>query len=405
MATFSYHATDSMGNAQSGLIEATSPAGAAAALRDQGLTPTKVVLSAAATPGGGAGEPAADGPHVAPFLASVPLPHIAVMFRQFGTLLNAGVPMVQALTALGDQTSNGRLKEIMREASAQVAAGNPFSGVLERHPAVFSQLIVELIRAGEYGGMLQIMCSRIADYLEREIEIRRKLQRETLYPKIVLFVAGLVLLILAWVRAGMGTSGLSAVFSRMVLAVIVGGIAFGIWWLGRYLHQYPALATLWDQIKLAVPGVGKVSQKYATARFCRALGTLYAGGIMLPRAVEISARACGSRYIADRMLSGLPSLLAGNGLSGMLEASGALSPIAVQMARTGEQTGNLDDMMQKVADYLESEADAKAHQMAVTMGVVMLLIAAIVVGTIVISFYVGQIGSVMNAGDGGGGGE
>jgi type II secretory pathway component PulF len=399
MATFSYHATDTLGNAQSGLIEAPSPAGAAAALREQGLTPNKVMLA----PVGNNGDaPSGELPHVAPFLVSVPLPYLAVMFRQFGTLLRAGVPMVQGLTALMDQTTHARLKEILREAAAQVGAGNPFSGVLARHSNVFSPLVVELIRAGEHGGMLETMCGRIADYLEREVEIRRKLQRETLYPKIVLCVAGLVLLIVAWAKAGMGTSGIQAVVTRVTLAAIVGGSALGIWWLGRYLHQFPALAALWDGIKMAVPGVGKVTQKYATARFCRALGTLYAGGILLPRAVEISARACGNLYIGQRMLAGLPALLAGNGLSGMLEASGVLTPVAVQMARTGEQTGSLDEMMQKVADYLESEADAKAHQMAVITGVVLLIIAAIVVFTIVFNFYVGSINGAMQAGETGG---
>jgi type II secretory pathway component PulF len=395
VATFSYHATDSMGNAQSGLIESSSLAGAAAALREQGLTPNKVTFASGEEARGDGGNL----PHVAPFLTGVPLPHLAVMFRQFGTLLRAGVPMVQGLTALMDQSAHSRLKEILREAIAKVAGGNPFSQVLESHPTVFSPLIVALIRAGEHGGLMEIMCSRIADYLEREVEIRRKLQRETLYPKIVLCIAGLVILILAWAKAGMGATGVQAVVTRLILAVTVGGIAFGIWWLGRYLHQFPAMAALWDQVKMAVPGVGKVTQKYATARFCRALGTLYAGGILLPRAVEISARACGNEAIAQRMLSGLPSLMAGNGLAGMLAASGALSPVAVQMAHTGEQTGSLDEMMQRVADYLESEADAKAHQIAVTTGVIMLIIAAIVVFIIVFNFYVGQVGGAMQAGE------
>ncbi len=387
-----------MGNAQSGLIEASSPAGAAAALRDQGLTPNKVTFAPSSAPGDTGGD-GMNLPHAAPFLTGVPLPHLAVMFRQFGTLLRAGVPMVQGLTALMDQTAHSRLKDILRQAISQVAGGNPFSEVLAAHPNVFSPLVVELIRAGEHGGMMEIMCSRIADYLEREVEIRRKLQRETLYPKIVLCIAGLVLLILAWAKAGMGATGVQAIVTRLILAVTVGGIAFGVWWLGRYLHQFPAMAALWDQIKMAVPGIGKVTQKYATARFCRALGTLYAGGISLPRAVEISAKACGNQAISQRMLSGLPSLLAGNGLPSMLAMSGALSPIAVQMAHTGEQTGSLDEMMQRVADYLESEADAKAHQIAVTTGVILLIIAALLVLYIAVTFYTGQVGGAMQAGE------
>lgn len=424
MPTFSYQATNAEGGPEKGEVDANSPAHAAAALRAEGLTPTQILLisssqSAPSPPGLGGltlsgspkpggwgaenstgGNPA--GAHVAPFLLTIPLPHIASMFRQLGTLLRAGVPMLQGITALGEQTPHARLKEILREAAALVASGRPFSEVLARHPQVFSQLSIELIRAGETSGMLETMCGRIADYLEREVEIRRKLQRETLYPKVVLFVAGLVLLILAFVNAGMGATGGQAVLARVTLAVFVGAGAFGVWWLGRYLHQYPQLATRWDELKLAVPGVGGVARRYATARFCRSLGALYGGGILLQRAVEVSARACGSQYIEETMLRNIPMLMQGGSIAAMLEASGSLSGAAVQMARTGEQTGGLDSMMDKVADYLESEADQKAHQLAVSAGVFLLLVAAVIVGIIVIGFYMGQMGQITSAAGGGG---
>ena len=420
MPTFSYQATDTDGTPQKGEVDANSPAHAAAALRNEGLTPTQILLIGpqnAPSPPGLGGSPPQDSPktggwgagnsqggnsaHLAPFLLAIPLPHLASMFRQLGTLLHAGVPMLQGITALGEQTPHARLKEILREAAALVASGRPFSEVLARHPQVFSQLTIELIRAGETSGMLETMCARIADYLEREVEIRRKLQRETLYPKFVLFVAGLVILILAFVNAGMGATGGQAVLARVTLALFVGAGAFGVWWLGRYLHQYPQLATRWDEIKLAFPGVGGVARRYATSRFCRSLGTLYGGGILLQRAVEVSARACGSPYIEETMLQNLPMLMNGGGISTMLEASGSLSPSAVQMARTGEQTGGLDSMMEKVADYLESEADQKAHQLAVVAGVLMLLLAALVVGIIVIGFY-SNMGQAVGAAAGGG---
>ena len=413
MPTFSYQATDAEGAPQRGEVDASSPAHAAAALRAEGLTPTQITPLPPVTGGAplgnspiNAGRGAenswgarGESVHVAPFLLAVPLPHIASMFRQLSTLLRAGVPMLQGITALGEQTPHARLKEILREAAALVSSGKPFSEVLSRHPNVFMPLTIALIRAGEQGGMLETMCARIADYLEREVEIRRKLQRETLYPKIVLFVAGLVLLILAFVNAGMGASAVQAVLARVMLALFVGAGAFGVWWLGRYLHQYPALATRWDEIKLAIPGVGGVARRYATARFCRALGTLYGGGILLQRAVEVSARACGSQHIQETMLRNIPMLMNGGGIAAMLEASGSLSVVAVQMARTGEQTGSLDDMMQKVADYLEAEADAKAHQIAVVTGVVLLILAALIVLYIAISFYVGQVNGAISAGE------
>jgi type II secretory pathway component PulF len=402
--TFSYEAKDTTGREISGLIDAGTAALAAAALHEQGLFPTRIV--AARRPVGDETlEPAppqrpGGGERIAPFLFEIPLPELAQMYRQLATLLRAGVPLVQTFTALTEQTRSARLQGILREAVATISGGEPFSAVMDRHPTVFTTLQRELIRAGELSGALETMCVRIADYLERELEIRRKLKRETLYPKIVLFIAGLVLLILGFVGAGMGAAGVDAVKARLLFAATVGGVALGVWWLARSLNQYPAFGALWDNVRMAIPGVGGVTRRYATARFCRALGTLYMSGVLLTRAVEIAARACGNRAIEQAMLAGVPGLMGGGGLSEMLARSGVLSATAVQMARTGEQTGSLDQMMDKVADTLESEADMKAHQLAVAAGVLALLVAATVVGIIAISFYGGYLGAVNRGAEG-----
>jgi len=409
--TFTYEAKDGSGNAVSGLIEAMEERGAASALREQGLWPTRLALSHAS----GANavpilrEPGTSNSYrpamrdtqpervdAAPFLVAVPLPILAMMYRQMATLANAGVPLVQALGTLSQQTRNGRLKSILLEAAGYVASGNPFSGVMQRYPAVFSQFQVEMIRAGEASGAIEAMCSRIATYLEREIDIRRKLQRETLYPKIVLFVAGCVLVLLGFLK-----SGAQGALGPVKFTGEVGGAAFAIWWLVRYMNQFPAFGATFDRIKMLVPGTGWVARKYATARFCRALGSLYSAGIMLPTAVGIAARACGNRAIGEQMESAVPFLMAGNGLSGMLAKSGLLSPIAIQMAQTGEQTGGIDIMMDKVADYLEDEADLQANQMAKFAGVGAILLAACVVIYIAVSFYSGYFNSMLHEGEGG----
>ena len=263
---------------------------------------------------------------------------------------------------------------------------------MERYPSTFTTIQIELIRAGEASGLLDTMANRIADYLEKELEIRRKLKRETLYPKIVLSVAFCVILLLTFLK-----SGASGFFGMVTFAVITGGAIFGVWWLLRYLNQFPAFGEGWDHVKLLIPGSGGVTRRYATARFARALASLYGGGVLLPRAVETSARACGNRAIGEQLLRGVPALNAGEGITGLFERSRLLSPMAIQMARTGEQTGSIDTMMNKVADYLENEADAKAHQLAVFAGVAALLIAALVVLYIAISFYTGMIGGAMQS--------
>lgn len=458
MATFSYQAKDQGGNTINGVIEAPEERSAATQLREMGYWPIRInvvlgsfsttptitplgapnvppmaatVPTAAAAPAAATGmastlpgraqtvesvealfappptpqivpSPSAASPlapamgtqqriSAAPFLEGVPLPELAMMFRQLATLVHAGVPMVGSLETLGRQTQNGRLKSILHEAAVSVASGNPLSQTLARHPNVFSEMQVEMIRGAEAGGMLERMCHRIADYLEREIEIRRKVNRETLYPKVVLFVAGCVMLLLTFLKAGQ--EGAWALFRVFLFSGL--GIGGGLW-LFKYLNQYPAFGAFWDRVKMTIPGPGGVARRYATARFCRALSALYGGGILLPNAVAISARACGNRAIGETMLAQIPYLMAGNGVASALERTQMLSPIAVQMARTGEQTGSLDAMLDKVADYLESEADQKSHQQAVALGVGAIIVAGIVVLLIAVSFYMGSITSVMN---------
>jgi type IV pilus assembly protein PilC len=405
MATFTYDAKDETGASISGVIEAAEQRGAAAALREQGLWPTRLEPQRGYAPGGPVPpspvdpfrrpdsiEPPAHR-DIAPFLVSVPTSDLAQMYRQLATLLNAGVPVVQSLSTLAQQTSNGRLQGIIRECAGSVAAGNPLSTTMKGHSSVFSIFELEMVRAGEISGSMEVMCNRIATYLEREVDIRRKMKRETLYPKIVLTLAGAVLLLLGFLK-----SGAQGALGPLRFAIEVAIAGFGLWWLARYLNQYPAFGAAWDEFKMKLPGTGTVARKYATARFTRALGTLYAAGVLLPTAVRIAARACGNRAIGEHLLRGVGSLEAGHGLSGMLAESGMLSPIAIQMARTGEQTGNLDTMMEKVSDYLESEADQLSHQLAKFAGVAALLLAAVVVAYIVITFYVGQLSQTMQAG-------
>ena len=245
MPTFQYRAKDTAGRDLSGIIDAATPSSAASALREQGLFPLKIeaVSGKAAKEAQDAfhtlPDMASSGPShlnaagaqarvdIAPFLVSVPLPDLAAMYRQLATLLRAGVPMFQAMQALASQTRPGRLQKVLTEAGQAIASGNPLSATLARYPSVFTPLQTELIRAGELGGMLEGMCSRIADYLEREIDIRRKLKRETLYPKIVLSVAGLVILVIGFAGAGFGKAGTAFVVAKLTFAAIVAASVFG----------------------------------------------------------------------------------------------------------------------------------------------------------------------------------
>jgi type II secretory pathway component PulF len=384
MPHFHYQARDTSGNPVSGLIEAVNLSVAAVLLREKGLVISKI------QPAGASHGDDTPGRSLAPMAQEVPLSELALTYRQMETLLRSGVPIVQSLHALREQTRHSRLRQILEEAATTISGGQPLSATMDRHPNTFSVLQRELIRAGEATGMLELMCRRIAEYLERELERRRKLQRETLYPKIVLFFAWMVLGLLLFLQYGSGGSFLTF---GIITALFVGGSLF-LWWLVRYLLQMPAFAVLWDGIKMRLPGAGDVMRKYATARFCRALGTLYAGGVLLPRGVEIAAKVCGNQAIAGKMQESVPLLMQGRGVGEMLARSGVLSPIAVQMAKTGEETGSLDDTLGRVADYLESEADVKSHQLAIALGVAVLLVAGGIVLFIAATFYLGRINNI-----------
>ena len=415
MPTFTYQAETERGDIVSGNIEAADEAAAVAGVKAQGFWPrqvrrqlqTLVPIEQTAvessphpvTPSPSLSKPEVrsptPAPDLAPFLVSVPLPDMAVMYRQLATLLQAGVPMVQSVSTLAEQTRNQRLRGILQEMAREVGLGNPISMTMARYPSVFPQMHLEMIRAAEITGLLDQMCNRLSGYIEREVEIRRKMQRETLYPKIVLFVAGIVMLLLTFLQAGQaGAVGL------LLWGVTVAGAGFGLWWLWRYADQYPAIGATLDNIKMRIPGTGGVARRYATARFTRALGILYGSGILLTNAVAIAARSCGNRAIQETMERNAPNLMNGEGVAAFLASSGMLSPSAVQMARTGEQTGSLDIMMDKVADYLESEADVKAHQLATFTGVAALVLAALVVLFIALSFYGGQMASAVNTAGG-----
>jgi type II secretory pathway component PulF len=443
MPTFSYTARDPHGNTVSGMIEASEPRGAAESLHEQGLFPMRIeqvgrtmartlkendqLPSEEATPDGvpvaplppdepgtfapplqapgPAGPPPPTGDNgsngfapeprpkieMIPWATGVRLPELAVMYRELATLMNAGVPMGQSFAALSDQSRSVRLRAILRDCEAAIARGQPISSVMREHPTVFTPLQYEMIRAGETTGGIDLMCSRLAGYLEREIELRRRIKQQTLTQKFTLGVAALVIMVLSAV-----TGGAAMFWTAFGTEATIVGVGFGLWWGGRYLYQFPEFAAGWDTIKLAIPGIGGVGRRYATARFARSLATLYTGGVPIFRAVTIAAKTCGNGAIASQLLSQVDSLNHGGSITDLLMRARLLSPLAVQMARTGEQTGSLDVMMEKVADNLESEADVQAHQLSVTLGVSMTLIAGLITLIICIAGYGGYLHQATN---------
>jgi type IV pilus assembly protein PilC len=396
MPTYQYTAKDNTGQTRSGVLEAETNSVAVAQLRDQGLWVTQLQAR------GGVTTPASaqSGPRpslIDPLWTGVSLQDLAFFFRQFATLIDAGVPLSQGLSSLSLQAPNPKLRRIVADIALQVQNGSQLSAAMGRYPWIFSSLQLRMIEAGEAGGLLDRMMLRIADYLEREYEIRQKIKQRTLYPKIVLVAAIFIPQIKLLIFDGLMAYLHATVFA--VLPIVLWALA--IWALFRLGFQWPPFRYLYDTVKLNLPVVGGLIRKQVTGRFARGLAALYGAGLPVSRAMAWAADACGNPRVADMIQRQAPRIERGDSLTDSLAATGFFSPVALGMVATGEQAGNVDGMLHKLADFQEAEADHASHQMVIIGSTLFYLLIALFVAATVISFYGGYargITSITNEG-------
>lgn len=408
MPDFSYTAYDRAGKPVEGKVRAESSAVALGRLRAQGLEVERIRPAAP--------EPTisvpSSGPSfgewisrevVGPVASGAPLKDLAVFYRQLATLISAGMPLFQALAALEAQTRNARLRAVLADCQRQVMGGGHLSDVFERHRYVFSELQIAMLRAAEQTGALEGALERLAEYLEKELNLRRMISRLTLYPKLVLLSALFILgrsffsdgtpafskLIIGSMGRGAYSGWDYALDTALVLVVLAGIVLLGLLVSRTLLFRSPAVRTAWERVKYAVPGIGGVSLSFALTRFGRAFGAMYGAGVTLSGAVRAAAQASGSYRIASSVDSAVQRVERGEALSSALAGSGVFPPLVLDMLRTGEQTGNLDAMMLKVSDHLEGEAETRAHQYSHLFATGVYLAVAVLVGFAVVSFYAG----------------
>jgi len=271
MPTYQYIAKDSAGQTRSGMMEAETNSVAVARLREQGLWVTRLHAHGvrASASSGGVRERLID-----PIWSGVSLRDLAFFFRQFATLIDAGMPINQALSTLAPQAPNAKLRQIVAQIAAQVQNGSQLSAAMRRFPWVFSSLQVHMIEAAEAGGLLDQMMLRIADYLEREYEIRQKVKQKTLYPKLVLLAAIFIPNIVILIFGGLMPYLHSTLFT--VLPFLLGGLA--IWAACRLGFQWSPFRYAYDTVKLNLPVVGGLIRKQVTGKFARGLSALYGAG-------------------------------------------------------------------------------------------------------------------------------
>jgi type IV pilus assembly protein PilC len=334
----------------------------------------------------------------------VKLGDLVVFSRQFATMINAGLPIVRALYILSEQTENQKLNEVVVLVRKDVEAGLALSEALEKYPKVFSRLYVEMVRAGEIGGMLDEVLLRVADQLENDQELRRKVKSAMTYPMVVLVLAILaasfMLIFIVPVfarmfedlggtlplptRIAMGISDiLTSIYGVLVYAAM-GAAVFGFL---RWKNTENG-RRVWGRISLRIPAkIGDVIQKVALARFARTLGTLSAAGVPILQAIEITATSSGNWVIENALLKSRDAVREGLPIYKPLEGEPVFPPMVTRMIAVGEETGDVDGMLGKIADFYESEVDATVKALTSIIEPLMIVVVGGIVGGIIIAMY------------------
>ncbi len=337
-----------------------------------------------------------------PLFGGVPLKTLALFFRQFATMLAAGVPMYQSLETLGNQRGgNARLRRTLHEIRDSILAGERLADAFDKHPAVFSPIIRAMIRVGETSGALEAILRKIAEYLENELELRRLLSRVTFYPKTVLFFAIVIpqlipaLITLVGAQGGAPVSqalmGIALTFAKILLAIFV------VWAVFRLAMQAQGFRWGWGLFTVSLPWIGFTVRQLALARFARALSALYGAGLPLSQAIRYAADATGNEYLRSRIQPAGSKLESGQSITQTFLSTGVFPPMVMDMVATGENTGELGFMMDKVAEYYEEEGKLRSRQAGYILGVAVYIGVAIYVAIILIQFYSGYFGAIFNA--------
>lgn len=310
-----------------------------------------------------------------PFVVDALLQEQLIFFRRLTLLDRAGIPLHAALTSMLSTLRSARMKSIVEDAARTVADGRRLSESLARRPAYFTELQVELVRAGEAGGFLDLMLERITVQIEKELELRRFLSRQTVYPKILLVVALVVIpAIFTFISGG---DVLRALVDPLVGFLQLAMLCAAIFAVGRtLLSRSPSAREVYEIAKWRLPGTGPVSRAYSLARFGHALSGLYGAGVIISCALRIAGRASGSFRVSQMAELAAQAAEAGQPFPASMRAAGFLPDNMVNMLETGLETGEVDAMVSRAADYLEAEAETKAHQVAYIFSTIFYLLVA-----------------------------
>ncbi|MBP1643345.1 MAG: epsF 2 [Acidobacteria bacterium] len=327
---------------------------------------------------------------------------VAIFTRQFSVMLDAGLPLVQCLEILGEQEEDRVFREIIQAVRGDVESGASLADAMRKHPKAFNNLYVSMIAAGEAGGILDVILQRLAVYIEKIVRLQSQVRSALAYPVTVLLIAAGVVFIILWkvipvfaqLFAGLG--GELPFLTRVVVNasnfvgrfwwVVIGGLVLISVAVKRY-HKTESGRRVIDGLLLKIPAIGMLLRKIAVARFCRTLATLTASGVPILDGLEITARTSGNAIIEDAVLAVRKAVEEGKTLSAPLAETKVFPPMVVQMINVGEQTGALDQMLSKIADFYEEEVDTAVAGLMKLIEPLMILVLGGIIGTIVTAMY------------------
>ncbi len=412
MATYAYTVRDAAGTMRNGTSEAENPDVLARRLREQGFTISEIKAAKAKKAGGNWFEN----------LQKVKLTELSIFCRQFSTMIDAGVSLVRCLDVLSQQQSNPRFKRIILDVLKEVEAGQTLSKSMAKYPSVFSNLFIGLVRAGEVGGVLEETLQRLSTFLEKDVEMKRKIKSAMTYPTIVMSAAVLIVVGLCKfiVPTFLGlfetmlphgkadfpalTLGLVAIsdfltgpkFLLVIFTVVAVSTAFKAFIKTNFgMH-------VWDKFKLKVPVFGKLNHKVALARFSRTLGTLLTSGVPILQALETVAGTVSNVVISDAIMEARARIREGDRIGDPLIKSKLFPPMVVQMISIGEESGSLDAMLAKIADFYEDEVDAALAALAVAIEPMLICFLGVAVLLIILGMFMPMIVLIqsLSGGDG-----
>ncbi|MGM0608019.1 MAG: type II secretion system F family protein [Candidatus Muiribacteriota bacterium] len=347
------------------------------------------------------------------FKKKVKSSEVSIFARQFATMIGSGVPLVRCLSIMEEQVENPTFREIVAQVRADVEAGATFSASLSKHPDVFGPLFCDLVRAGEAGGILDQILDRLANYLEDSEALRAKVKGALTYPAVVFSVAILVVIFLLTfvlpnfqtIFEGMGEQalplptqlliGLSDFFASYFIFIMIG-IGFGIFGIKKFFDTKQGRRIL-DTYSLKCPGFGVLLRKVAVSKFTRTLGTLIAAGVPILQALEVTANTAGNVVISEAVLKTRVSIKEGESISEPLKASKIFPPMVIQMIAVGEETGELDVMLRKVADFYDQEVDTAVKGLTSIIEPVIIVFLGVVIGGIVLAIFMPMLEMINQA--------